>query len=193
MLKRKDMHEPLFMRSLKRGPAPLHPKDISLVLGYSGLSSQSVVLEIGAGSGFTTVALARIAKKVISYEVRKDFYEIVSHNVSLLGLRNVVLKNEDGLNAENEKERFDLVFCDVPENHKFASLAERVLKKGGYFAAHCLHAEQAKETHLAAEECLEEVFTLESIVREYDVKKFGFRPKHIGLTHTGYLVFGRKR
>ncbi len=191
-LKRLDMHEPTYMRSLKRGgPATIHPKDLGLILGYTNIDKESRVLEIGSGSGFTTVALARIVSEVISYEKRSEFLQLAKRNVERAMLENVIFKEGDGIDFQ-ETGPFDLVFSDIAENHFVCERAYDVLTEDGYFVAHCLQSEQAKETHLAAEEQYSEVFTIESFVREYQVKHFGFRPKNVGILYTAYLVFARK-
>ncbi|NYZ77498.1 tRNA (adenine-N1)-methyltransferase, partial [Candidatus Micrarchaeota archaeon] len=65
-------------------------------------------------------------------------------------------------------------------------------KKDGTFAAHCLNVEQAKVLVLELRKHFREVFMLENIIREYEVRDFGTRPQHFGLMHTAYLVFARK-
>jgi len=72
-------------------------------------------------------------------------------------------------------------------------LAHNALVSGGYLVGFLPNLEQAKEFFLAAEAAkFSDVFMIESIVREYDVREYGVRPKHVGLTHTAYLVFAQK-
>lgn len=189
-----DFHFPPLLRKLKRGgPAVTLPKDAGLVIAYTGIGKDSRVIELGAGTGFMTVQLANIAKEVVSYEKRKEFLEIAEENVRRSGLKNVTFRLQDALHGiAEDDESWDLVFCDIAEAEKTAAAAHAALRKGGYLAAHCLHAEQAKALHLEAQKHFAEVFTMECIIREYEVRNFGFRPAHFGLTHTAYLVFARK-
>jgi tRNA A58 N-methylase Trm61 len=189
-----DFHFPPLLKKLKRGgPAVTIPKDSGLVISYVGLGKESRVIELGSGTGFMTVQMANIAKEVVTYEKREEFFKIAEANVERAGLKNVTFKLRDALVGIDEKdESFDLVFCDIPDAEKAAEMAHKALKKNGYLAAHCLQSEQAKALHLAAEKIFSEVFTVESIVREYEAREFGFRPKHFGLMHTAYLVFARK-
>lgn len=194
MMQKPDFHFPPLLRKLKRGgPAVTLPKDAGMIIAYSGIGKDSRVIELGAGTGFMTVQLANIAKEVVSYEKRKEFLDLAQENVRHAGLGNVTFKHKDVLNGIDEQDAsFDLVFCDIADAEKAAEMAHKALHKGGYMAAHCLHAEQAKALHLACVNLFSEVFTTEAIVREYEVRDFGFRPANFGLQHTAYLVFARK-
>jgi tRNA A58 N-methylase Trm61 len=164
-----------------------------MVIAYSGIGKDSRVIELGTGTGFMTVQLANIAKEVITYEKRKEFSELAASNIKKAGLGNVVLKEADVFEAFDEKqESADLIFCDIAEAERIAEKAHAAIKKDGCFAAHCLNIEQAKVLVLELQKHFREVFMLENIVREYDVRDFGTRPKHFGLMHTAYLVFARK-
>ncbi len=191
---RPDFHFPPLLRKLKRGgPAVTLPKDAGMVIAYSGLGKESRVIELGSGSGFMTVQMANVAKEVVSYEKREEFWKLAEDNVKRAGLTNVTFKHRDVLEGIDEQDgSFDLVFCDIAEAERAAAMAHAALKKGGYMAAHCLQSEQAKRLHLAALPLFAEVFTTEAIMRDYEVREFGFRPANFGLTHTAYLVFARK-
>ncbi|MFH0884705.1 MAG: methyltransferase domain-containing protein [Candidatus Micrarchaeota archaeon] len=189
-----DFHFPPLLRKLKRGgPAVTLPKDAGQVIAYTGLGKDSRVIELGSGSGFMTVQMANIVKEVVSYEKRKEFLELAESNVKRAGLTNVTFRLHDVLHGIEENDgSWDLVFCDIADADKIAGMAHTALKKGGYMAAHCLQSEQAKALHLEASKMFAEVFTTECIMREFEVREFGFRPAHFGLMHTAYVVFARK-
>jgi tRNA (adenine57-N1/adenine58-N1)-methyltransferase len=189
-----DFHFPPLLRKLKRGgPAITLPKDAGMVIAYSGIGKDSRVIELGSGSGFMTVQLANVAKEVVSYEKRKEFLDIAEANARRAGLSNVVFRLHDAMQGLEEKDcSWDLVFCDIADAEKIVPHALAALKKGGYLAAHCLHCEQAKALHLECAKQFREVFTAECMMREYEVRDFGFRPAHFGLVHTAYLVFACK-
>jgi tRNA A58 N-methylase Trm61 len=192
--KKPDFHLPPSLKKLKRGgPAITLPNDAGCIIAYTGLGKDSRVIELGSGSGYMTVQMALIAKEVVSYEKRNEFQELAQSNIERAGLDNVEFKSRDVLEGIDEDDgSWDLVFCDIAEADQIVGPAHKALKRNGYLAAHCLHAEQAKALHLAAEAVFSEVFTIESIVREYEAREYGFRPKHFGLLHTAYLVFARK-
>ena len=191
---RPDFHFPPLLRRLKRGgPAVTMPKDAGMIIAYTGIGKDSRVIELGSGTGFMTVQLANIAREVRSYEKRKEFLDLAEANVKRAGLENVSFRLHDVLQGIDESDgSWDLVFCDIADAEKIAAFAHAALKRGGYLAAHCLHAEQAKALHLEAAKHFPEVFTMEAMVREYEAREAGFRPKHFGLMHTAYLVFARK-
>ena len=189
-----DFHFPPILRKLKRGgPAVTIPKDAGMVIAYTGLNKDSRVIELGSGSGFMTVQMAGIAKEVKAYEKRKECLDLAEMNVKKAGFANVTFKLHDVLHGIDEKDgSWDVVFCDIADAQLIAQMAHAALKKGGYLAAHCLQSEQAKALHLEASKHFQEVFTTECMIREYEAKDFGFRPKHFGLTFTAFLVFARK-
>lgn len=62
-----------------------YPKDIALMVMFSGISSGSRVVEAGTGTGALTTALAHYVRpngKVYSYEVRKEFLETAEKNLA---------------------------------------------------------------------------------------------------------------
>ncbi len=186
-------HFPAFLKKAKRGgPAVILPKDAGMILAYAGIGKSSLVVEAGSGSGFLTCYLARIAKKVITYEIKAEFQELAKKNVLALGLDNVEFKFQDVTLGIDETEA-DAVVLDLPESFKAVSHAYAALKKEGTLVGYLPNVEQAKEFHLACQkQGFSDVFMLENIVREYDVREFGVRPQHFGLHHTAYLVFARK-
>lgn len=189
-----DFHFPPLLRKLKRGgPAITLPKDAGMVIAYAGIGKDSRVIELGSGSGFMTVQLANVAKEVVSYEKRREFLDIAEANVRRAGLHNVKFMLHDVLHGIEENDcSWDLVFCDIADAEKIVPYALAALRKGGCLAAHCLQSEQAKALHLECAKHFSETFTAEAIMREYEVRDFGFRPAHFGLVHTAYLVFARK-
>ncbi len=181
------------LKKLKRGPAVTLPKDAGMIIAYTSIGKDSRVVELGSGAGFLTAQLANVVKEVISYEKREEFLKIAELNIKRCGFENVTFKLRDVIEGIDEKdESFDLVFCDIAEAERVAQSAYTALRKGGFLAAHCLHIEQAKALVLEARKYFEDVFVVENIVRDYEVRDFGTRPRHMGLLHTAYLVFARK-
>jgi tRNA (adenine57-N1/adenine58-N1)-methyltransferase len=138
-----------------------------------------------------TIQLANIVKRVVTYEKRSEFQEIAKANVERCGFDNVEFKLRDVFDGIDEVDA-DLVYCDIAQPEKMIDQIHAAIREGGFLAAHCLNIEQAKDLHLAAEPLFKKVFTIDVTVKEYDVRDFGMRPKHFGLIHTAYMVFGRK-
>jgi tRNA (adenine57-N1/adenine58-N1)-methyltransferase len=189
-----DFHFPELLKRCRRGgPAVTLPKDAGMVIAYTGIGRESRILELGTGSGFMTIQMANIAKEVVTYEKREEFAELAELNVKQSRLTNIILKQGDVLEGIEEKnESFELVFCDIAESNRITKRASELLYTGGFLAAHCLQIEQAKELVLEAKKYFKEVFMIENIVREYEVRDFGVRPQHFGLLHSAYLVFAKK-
>ena len=88
-----DLPEPY--NKMKRAPQVILPKDIGIIIAYSGVNRESVCVDAGTGSGWLAVGLARIAKKVISYELREDFIKIAEKNKAMENLQNLEIRHGD--------------------------------------------------------------------------------------------------
>ncbi len=168
------------------------PKDIGLIVAFTGIGKESRVVDAGAGSGWLALSLANIAKKVVTYERRDEFAELVEKNIQRAGFKNIKLKRKDVFRGITEK-NIDLVTLDLGDSDGAVKHAYTALKEGGYLVGYLPHAEQVSKF---SEECRKvgfgEIFVLESIVREMLVRDRGFRPETKGIWHTAYLLFARK-
>lgn len=169
------------------------PKDIGMVLGFTGAGRKSLVVDAGAGSGWLAVALGNVCKKVVSYERREDFAKLAEENVKRAGLqRYVKIKRKDIFEGIEEKE-IDLVTLDMADSEKVIPHAHKALKEGGMVVGYLPHAEQVQRFVKALnEEKFRDVFCIECMVREMLAREAGFRPDTTGLWHTAYLVFAKK-
>ncbi|MDE1855747.1 MAG: methyltransferase domain-containing protein [Candidatus Micrarchaeota archaeon] len=183
---------PKMYRKLKRGPQVILPKDIGIIIAYTGANKQSVCVDAGTGSGWLAVSLASIAHKVYSYDLREDFLEIAKKNKEALGLENLTLKKGDVTKKITEK-NVDIVTLDLPGSEKALKNAHKALKKDGSVVGYLPNAEQVKKFVSALNKLkFYDVYTVEVIVRDILVRKEGMRPTNTGLWHTAYLVFARK-
>ncbi|MCK4319354.1 methyltransferase domain-containing protein [Candidatus Micrarchaeota archaeon] len=187
-----EIFTPSFLQGLKRGPSAILAKDFGTIIAYTEISKDSRVFDAGGGSGFFSLSTARLVKEVVVYERREDFAKIIEYNIKKLGLKNLKLKVKDVFKGIREK-NFDLVNLDLPKSHEALPHAYKSLKIGGFISGFLPNVEQAKEFFLTARKLgFKDLKMTETIVREYDVREFGVRPKHFGLLHTAYLVFGKK-
>jgi tRNA (adenine57-N1/adenine58-N1)-methyltransferase len=184
---------PKMYRKLRRGPQVILPKDIGIIVAYSGIGKDSVCVDAGTGSGWLAVGLARICRHVYSYDIREDFLKIAEYNVNFLGLDNVTLELGDVTKRIRETD-VDLVTLDMPGSEKALRNARKALKPGGTVVGYLPHVEQVKAFVLKLDSLgFTDVHTIEAIVRDYLVRKeSGVRPTNTGLWHTAYLVFARK-
>ena len=188
------MHFPEILKKCKRGPQVILPKDIGIILAYSGIGKSSVAVDAGAGSGWLAVSLANVAKKVTSYEWREEFAELAEKNAKRAGVEETLsIKRANVLEGISERE-IDLITLDLADSDKAVQHAHTALRAGGMVFGYLPHVEQARrffEACIAAG--FEQPQMMEVIVRDYLVRTAGVRPENTGLTHTAYLVFARKK
>ncbi|MEM3181175.1 MAG: methyltransferase domain-containing protein [Candidatus Micrarchaeaceae archaeon] len=167
------------------------PKDIGIIIAYSGISKESVCVDAGTGSGWLALSLARLCKRVISYDLRHDFLSIANKNKEILGLDNITFKEGDVFKKIDER-GVDLVTLDLPNPEKALKNVKKALRPDGCVVSYLPNMEQVK-TYVEKLERLrfEDAYTVEVIVRDILVRKEGTRPSTKGIWHTGYLTFAR--
>ncbi len=187
-----DILIPSFYRRLKRGPQVILPKDIGIIIAYSGIGRESVCVDAGTGSGWLAVSLARLCKRVYSYEIREDFIRIAERNREITGSDNLEIRNADVTKGIKERD-IDLVVLDMPDSEKVVRHANRALKSGGRIVGYLPHTEQVSAFVAKLERYkFRDIFTIEVIVRDMLVRERGVRPSTKGVWHTAYLTFGEK-
>lgn len=186
------MYLPKHYRRLKRAPQVILPKDIGIIFAYSGVNRNSSCIDAGTGSGWLAISLARVAKRVVSYEIREDFAKLAERNRINEGLDNLEIKNLD-FKAKVEEKNFDLVVLDMPEAHNAIKNAKGALRDGGMLVGYMPQMEQVKKFVSKMERMkFTGIITFEVILRDMLVRKEGMRPSTKGVWHTAYLVFGEK-
>ncbi|MEM3839013.1 MAG: methyltransferase domain-containing protein [Candidatus Micrarchaeaceae archaeon] len=180
-------------RKLKRGPQVILPKDIGIIISFSGIGRDSICVDAGTGSGWLAVSLAKIAKEVYSYDIREDFLAIAEKNRQLLGLGNLFLKHGDVFKKIDEK-NVDLVTLDMPSSEKALSSAKKALKPGGCVVGYLPHVEQVKAFVKRLNSLkFADIYAVEVVLRDILVRDEGVRPSTKGIWHTAYLVFAKKQ
>jgi tRNA (adenine57-N1/adenine58-N1)-methyltransferase len=183
----------ILTRVAKRLPQIVTPKDASLIIAYTGISQDSLVVDSGTGSGFLAIFLGFYCKdgKIVSYEKNPEFAKIAKENIKLCGLENVEIKEKDILKGIEEK-NVDLVTLDMEKAEEVIKHAYDALKPGGWLVVYSPYIEQvisvrSKITKLN----FTQLKTIESIVREWRVGRHTL-PEVSGVMHTGWLTFARK-
>jgi tRNA (adenine57-N1/adenine58-N1)-methyltransferase len=181
-------------KRVKRLPQIITPKDIALIVAYTGVGQGNKVIDVGTGSGFLSIILASHIKpgKVFTYEKNKQFFKVAKKNLKLAGVEKFVqIKRKDATRGFNER-NVDLVTLDLKNPEKIIPHAYRSLKPGGWLVVYSPYVEQVSKV---AKEIKKKNFSsikiVENIVREWQVEEFT-RPKTVGLMHTGFLTFARK-
>lgn len=119
------------------GPLPIgygqtisQPYIVALMTDLLDLSTESIVLEVGTGSGYQAAVLSRLAKQVYSIERVKELAKSAGERLKELGYDNVEIRNRDGYIGWQEKAPFDGIIVTAAANHIPPSLIEQ-LKPGG--------------------------------------------------------------
>ena len=175
----------------------IYPKDLAFIVYISGISSGSIVVEAGTGSGVLTATLAYYVKpngKVYTYEVRREFMEIAKRNIFKAGLAEyVVFRNKDISEGIDEK-NVDAVFFDLPDPWKYIDIAYETLKPSSPLIIFLPTITQVEKTLSALRSysgfCSTKVYEL--LLREYKSIPEELRPETWMVGHTGYIIFSRK-
>lgn len=184
---------PDFFRHAKRTGAPMMPKDIGMILAYTGLSKNDVVLDAGTGSGILTMYLGSIAKRVVTYELKEDFVKVARKNVENAGLDNVELRCGNIVDEIKDlDEKFDVMTLDTQNSKDVIPNVKNVLYPGGFLATYSPFFEQTKEIRDALDDAgFYEVTTIECTEREISFSSRGTRPSTTKVGHTGFITIAR--
>ena len=181
-------------KKVKRLPQIIMPKDIALIIAFTGVEPGGLVVDAGTGSGFLAIFVANYIKpgKLVTYENDERFIETARKNIKTSGLSKFIRLKEKDITKGIDEKKVDLVTLDMKGAEKVVKHAYKVLKPGGYLVVYSPYVEQA---YTVSKEMRRKGFcyikTVENIVREWQAVKYT-RPKTIGLMHTGFLTFARK-
>lgn len=183
----------ILMERANRLPQIVMPKDASLILAYTGVRPDSLIVDCGSGSGFLSIFLGYYCRegKIVTYEKREEFAHIVRKNIDLIGLKNITVKEKDVLKGIVEK-NVDLITVDMKDAEKVVSIAYKSLKPGGWLVVYSPYIEQVISVKKEINKLnFTQIKTVENIVRKWRVGKHTL-PEVSGVMHTGFLTFVRK-
>jgi len=181
--------------NIRRPTQILYDKDIALVLFRLGLRSGSLVVEAGTGSGAMTAALANAVRPeghVYSYEIRREFVEIATKNLTKMGLETYVTIRNNDAKLGFDEENVDAAFIDLEDPWEVIDPVHRVLKAGHLLASFSPTLNQVEKVVEKMREGYVDIDTVECLVRSIRVEKGKTRPRTLMIGHTGYLTFARK-
>ena len=173
-----------------------YPKDVALIVMFSGIGPGSKLVEAGTGAGALTTALAHYVKpdgRVYSYEVRPEFTEIARRNLARAGLLDHVdLKNKDVTVGIDETE-LDAVVLDLATPWLVIPHAYLAIKGGGTIVSFSPTIDQVVKTVEALQSGFTDIQTVECIMRRMQTERGKTRPETLMTGHTGYITYARKR
>lgn len=94
------------------------------------LEGHEKVLEIGTGSGYQTVILARLARIVYSAEVEPVLAESVRERIAQLGITNVELRAGNGVEVFRDEAPFDAILSAAAPQSLPAGLIDQLADGG---------------------------------------------------------------
>src|SRR3989344_1865585 len=183
---------PDLWEQFQRGPQIMLQKDIGLIIAKTGINKNSEVVDAGGGSGSLCLSLANICKKVSVYEIHPEHHKVVQKNITLSGLSNVTLKQDDIYQGIKEKE-LDLITLDLPEPWQAIKHAEKALKSGAYLVSYLPNLPQVQKFLAGLKGTSFKVLeTVELLERKWVINEQIMRPDFEMLGHTGFMTFCRK-
>jgi len=173
-----------------------YPKDIALIVMFSGIGPGSRVVEAGTGTGALTTALAHYVKpvgRVYSYEIREEFLKTAEKNLKRAGLIDFVeLKNKD-VTAGIDESDVDAVILDLATPWLVVFHAYNALKHCRTIVSFSPTIDQVVKTVEALNENgFVDMETVECLMRGMQTERGKTRPQTLMTGHTGYITFARK-
>jgi protein-L-isoaspartate(D-aspartate) O-methyltransferase len=119
------------------GPLPIgegqtisQPYIVALMTELAKVNPNSLVLEIGTGSGYQAAVLGEIAKEVYTIEIVEKLGNQARERLSALGYKNVHVKIGDGYQGWPEVAPFDAILVTAAPDHIPEPLLDQLKPKG---------------------------------------------------------------
>ena len=106
------------------------PYIVALMTDLAGIDKDSVVLEVGTGSGYQAAVLAEIANHVYTIEIIGELGLRAKNTLQRLGYSNIDVRIGDGYNGWPEHAPFDAILVTAAPEKIPAPLIDQ-LKSGG--------------------------------------------------------------
>ncbi len=173
-----------------------YPKDIALIVMFSGIGPGSRVVESGTGTGALTTALAHYVKpngKVYTYEYREEFQKNAEKNLRRTNLLEFVELKSGDITTGIEECDLDAVVLDLAVPWLVVSHAYEALKPSGTIVSFSPTIDQVVKTVEALKENnFVFIETVECMMRAMQVERGKTRPHTMMTGHTGYITHARK-
>jgi len=116
--------------AIGHGQTISQPYIVALMTDLAQLTPQSVVFEVGAGSGYQAAILSLLAKQVFSIERIETLAKNARERLTKLGYANIETHCGDGYHGWPEKAPFDATLVTAAASHIPPALVSQ-LKPGG--------------------------------------------------------------
>ncbi len=174
----------------------VYPKDVALIVLFSGIGPGSRVVEAGTGTGALTTALAHYVKpngRVYSYEIRAEHLEIAEKNLKRAGLLDFVELKARDITLGIEERDVDSVILDMATPWLVVPHAYEALRACGTIVSFSPTIDQVVKTvETLKENGFVDIDTVECLMRGMQMEPGRTRPQTLMTAHTGYITFARK-
>jgi tRNA (adenine57-N1/adenine58-N1)-methyltransferase len=174
----------------------MYPKDISLIVMFSGMGPGSRVVEAGTGTGAMTTALAHYVKpdgKIYSYEIREEFQKTAEKNLQRAGLIDFVELKIKDVTVGIDEQDVDAVILDLAIPWLVIPHAYKALKPSATLVSFSPTIDQVVKTVEALNEnSFTDIETVECLMRGMQVERGKTRPQTLMTAHSGYITTARK-
>jgi tRNA(1-methyladenosine) methyltransferase and related methyltransferases len=179
------------------GAQAIYPKDAVYIVKVAAIGPGSRVAEAGTGSGFLTTVLAWYVRPwgiVYSFERRADHLRIAVRNIKSVGLENYVdLQLRDVARFGFGSVRVDAVVLDMGDPWNVLGHVAEVLKPGGSVVVFSTTVEHLSKSVEALKRFgFYDVSIYEVLSRRWKPVVGELRPETFDVTHTGWIVSGRR-
>lgn len=173
-----------------------YPKDIALIIMFSGIGPGSRVVEAGTGTGALTLALCFHVQpegRVYSYEIREEFSAIATRNLQRAGVINYAELKIKDITLGIEETNVDAVVLDLATPWLVVEHARSALKPCGTLVSFSPTIDQVVKTvETLTQFGFIAIETVECLMRGMQVERGKTRPQTLMTAHTGYITFARK-
>lgn len=173
-----------------------YPKDIALIVIFSGIGPGSRVVEAGTGTAALTSALAHYilpTGKVFSYEIREEFSDTARKNLKRAGLTDYVELKYKDITQGIEETMVDSVILDLAVPWLVVPHAYSALKPAGTLVSFSPTIDQVVKTSEALKEnSFVDIETIECLLRGMQIERGKTRPHTLMTGHSGYITYARK-
>jgi tRNA (adenine57-N1/adenine58-N1)-methyltransferase len=180
------------MMKVQRRTNIMYPKDVAYLIAELGIGAGDRVVELGAGSGAMTIALAHAVSpggKVYSYDRREEHLERARENCERARVDAALLDFRLRGTGDALPEDVVAVMCDIPEPwEEVAAARERLVGSGRFAAATPTFNQAEKLAACLVGEGFAMVKTMEIMVREILARPGRTRPAHRMVGHTQLLT-----
>ncbi len=184
------------MMKVKRLTQIIYPKDAALILMKTGVTSGMRVVECGAGSGSSTLALASAVApdgRITVYDRDERFLKNAQANIERAGYGATVEYKVRDIAEGFDEEGVDVVLLDLPSPWEGVEAAARALQGGGRLASISPTYNQVERMTEALDAAgFVMIESVELLLRHILARRGKTRPFERMISHTGFLTFARK-